>query len=187
MLNSVVKFAVVLLVPVLFLSCKDDVLPKPKSHLRLDYPAPKYELFNTACPYAFNYNSLGVIKHEGDCNYRIEYPLMKATVYLNYKKVDNNIEALLKDAQKLTYGHVVKADEIISQPFLNPDQKVYGMFYEVGGNAASPTQFYATDSTRNFVLGSVYFYAKPNFDSIFPAADYIRHDVKNLMETLRWK
>ena len=32
------------------------------------------------------------------------------------------------DAQKLTYDHVVKADDILEQPFINNKKKVYGMF-----------------------------------------------------------
>ena len=71
--------------------------------------------------------------------------------------------------------------------FINVKKKVYGMFYEVGGNAATNAQFYATDSTKNFIVGSVYFYAKPNFDSIMPAASYIKNDVQNLIESLKWK
>jgi len=101
--------------------------------------------------------------------------------------VQSNIDSLLRDAQKLTYKHVIKADNIIEQPYLNPQKKVYGMFYQVGGNAATNTQFYVTDSTRHFVTGSVYFYAKPNFDSIMPAADYIKNDMRRLMETIYWK
>jgi gliding motility-associated lipoprotein GldD len=50
-------------------------------------------------------------------------------------------------------------------------KKVYGMFYQVDGNAATNSQFYATDSTKHFVTGSVYF-MQP--DSIMPAASYIK-------------
>jgi gliding motility-associated lipoprotein GldD len=112
---------------------------------------------------------------------------MKATIYLTYKPVNNNINKLLRDAQKLTYEHVIKADDILEQPFINPDNKVYGMFYQVDGNAATNSQFYVTDSIKHFVTGSVYFYAKPNFDSIMPAASYIKNDMQRLMETMKWK
>jgi gliding motility-associated lipoprotein GldD len=61
------------------------------------------------------------------------------------------------------------------------------MFYQVGGNAATNSQFYATDSKKHFITGSVYFYAKPNFDSIMPAASYIKNDMQRLLETLQWK
>jgi gliding motility-associated lipoprotein GldD len=171
----------------LFSSCKEDVFPKPSSYLRLDYPIAKYANFENECPFTFEMNAEAVIKGEKDCGFTITYPKMKATIYLTYKPVNNNINALLRDAQKLTYEHVIKADDILEQPFLNPSKKVYGMFYQVDGNAATNSQFYATDSTKHFVTGSVYFYAKPNFDSIMPAASYIKNDMQRLIETLKWK
>jgi gliding motility-associated lipoprotein GldD len=132
-------------------------------------------------------NADAIIKGENDCGFTISYPKMKATIYLTYKPVNGDINKLLRDAQKLTYEHVIKADDILEQPFLNPQQKVFGMFYQVDGNAATNSQFYATDSTKHFVTGSVYFYAKPNFDSIMPAASYIKNDMQRLLETLKWK
>ena len=168
-------------------SCKDDVIPKPSSYLRLDYPVATYADFENTCPFTFEMNADAVIKAEKDCGLTITYPKMKATIYLNYQPVKNDINALLKDAQTLTYKHVIKADDILEQPYLNPERKVYGMFYQVDGNAATNSQFYATDSTKHFVQGTVYFYAKPNFDSIMPAASYIKNDMQHLLETIKWK
>lgn len=172
----------------MFTSCKDEVLPKPTANLRLDYPEATYNLFNDpSCPFVFEVNSDGKIKKEAGCNMSIHYPKMKATVFFTFNKVHNNIDSLLRDAQKLTYGHVVKADDIIEQPFINKANNVYGMYYALNGNAATNAQFYLTDSTRYFVNCSVYFYAKPNFDSIMPAASYLRNDMQNMMESFRWK
>lgn len=167
--------------------CKKDVLPKPASQLRLEYPIAEYANFESTCPFTFVMNNDAIIKGQKDCGFTISYPKMKATVYLTYKPVNGNIDKLLRDAQKLTFEHVIKADNISEQPYLNADKKVYGMFYGVSGNAATNSQFYVTDSISHFVTGSVYFYAKPNFDSIMPAADYIRNDMQTLMESLRWK
>ncbi|UOK42901.1 MULTISPECIES: gliding motility lipoprotein GldD [Flavobacterium] len=176
-------------VSLLSVGCQDETVPKPKSHLRLEYPSAKYNAFNFQgnCGYEFEVNEFSKVKTKGDCSMEIQYPKMKATVYLNYKTVNNNIDQLLRDAQKLTYEHVIKADDIAEQPFLNPEHKVYGMFYQVGGNAATNAQFYVTDSTRHFLVGSVYFYAKPNYDSILPAAAYIKNDMRKIMESVRWK
>ncbi|WP_281297575.1 gliding motility lipoprotein GldD [Flavobacterium limnophilum] len=168
-------------------SCKDEVLPKPSSYLRLDYPVAEYVNFENKCPFSFEMNSEAVIKGEKNCGFTITYPKMKATIYLTYKPVNNDINKLLRDAQKLTYEHVIKADDILEQPYLDPSKKVYGMFYQVDGNAATNSQFYVTDSIKHFVTGSVYFYAKPNFDSIMPAASYVKNDMQRLMETLKWK
>jgi gliding motility-associated lipoprotein GldD len=173
--------------PLFMSSCKDDVIPKPSGYLRLDYPMAKYADFENNCPFTFEMNADAFIKGEKDCGFTITYPKMKATIYLTYKPVNNNLIALLKDAQKLTFEHVIKADDILEQPYLNPEKKVYGMFYQVDGNAATNSQFYATDSTKHFLTAAVYFYAKPNFDSIMPAASYIKNDMQRLLETLKWK
>ncbi len=168
-------------------SCKHDVLPKPSGYLTLEYPEADYIQFKNQCPFEFEMNSRAIVKAENECGFTITYPKMKATIYLTYKPVQNNIKILLRDAQKLTYEHVIKADDILEQPFLNSNKKVFGMFYRVNGNAATNSQFYVTDSTKHFVTGSVYFYAKPNFDSIMPAASYVQNDMQRLMETVRWK
>lgn len=170
-----------------FVSCKDETIPKPTGMLRLEYPKPEYANFENSCPFTFDINEEAVISDKGNCSFTITYPKMKATIYLTYKPVKNDIEAHLRDAQKLTYKHTIKADDILEQPFINQKEKVYGMFYKVGGNAATNSQFYVTDSTRHFITGSAYFYAKPNFDSIMPASNYVKNDMQVIMESLRWK
>ncbi|MBE8725405.1 gliding motility lipoprotein GldD [Flavobacterium hungaricum] len=186
MLKKII-FASTMILAIMMVSCKNDVVPKPVSFLRLDYPEAAYMNFENSCPFAFEMNEDAIIKGEKECGFTITYPKMKATIYLTYKPVNGNIDKLLRDAQKLTYEHVIKADDILEQPYINPSKKVYGMFYQVDGNAATNSQFYVTDSTRHFLTGSVYFYAKPNFDSIMPAASYIKNDMQRLMETLKWK
>jgi len=179
-----------LILAVVFLSvfgCKDEVLPKPGGQLRLDYPQAKYFPFEGACPFTFDVNSDAIVKTESSCNLTIEYPKMKATIYMSYKPVQGNVQEFLRDAQTLIYKHVIKADNIIEQPFMNRKDKVYGMFYSVTGNAATNGQFYVTDSTKHFIECSVYFYAKPNYDSIYPAASYVKDDMQMIMETMKWK
>lgn len=169
-------------------SCKDDALPKPASQLRLDYPNPEYGHFKASAYFSFDKNNLAKVKSINENAFELHYPKMKATIYLTYKPVVNgNIDSLLRDAQKLTYEHVIKADDIVTQPYINQDKKVFGMFSEVDGNAATNSQFYLTDSTKNFVTGSMYFYAKPNFDSILPAASYIKNDMRHLIESFQWE
>jgi len=177
------------------LGCNDKPLPKPKAYLRLDYPLPDYKNIALDIPFTFDKNSLAnpitevsVNTSDSSQSVTITYPSLKGTIYLNYKKVrSNNLFDLMRDAQNLTQKHTLKADNIQQTVFENPEHKVYGMFYEVDGNAASQSQFYATDSTNHFVSGSLYFYVKPNFDSIYPAAVYLKQDIKRIMESLIWK
>lgn len=184
-ISSSLLFAFAFLV--LMTSCKDELLPKPSCQLRLDYPIAEYALYSSDCPFEFELNDEAILKKDKNCGFSIQYPKMKATVYLTYKPVNDKLDLLLRDAQKLTYEHVIKADDILEQPYINSDKKVFGMFYHVNGNAATNAQFYATDSISNFVTGSVYFYAKPKFDSIMPAASYIKNDMQRLLETISWK
>ncbi|MCG2610906.1 gliding motility lipoprotein GldD [Flavobacterium sp. SM15] len=184
------SFVFAIVAAVALTACKKEVTPKPKGQLRLDYTSAKYSSFSNIspnCSFTFDLNENSKVKMKQDCSMEIVYPSMKATIYLNYKPVRGNVNQLLQDAQKLTYEHVVKADDIAEQPFLNPASKVYGMFYQVGGNAATNAQFYVTDSVKHFVVGSMYFYAKPNYDSVLPAAAYIKNDMRKIMETIKWK
>ena len=88
-------FAIVLLL-VSANSCKDEVLPKPASQLRLDYPVANYVKFSNDCPFEFEMNEDAIITQDKNCDFSIKYPKMKATIYLNYKTVDNNLNDLLK-------------------------------------------------------------------------------------------
>lgn len=181
------SWLICLVVLMVMMSCKDEVLPKPNAMLRLEYPEASYAESNINCAYTFDKNIQATVKENRDCSLVLDYPAMKGSVYITYKPIQNNLKTLLIDAQKLSYEHVVKADNIVEQPFINEEDQVFGMFYEVSGNAASQSQFYVTDSTDHFVTGSLYFYAKPNYDSILPAAVYLQRDIRRVMESLRWK
>ena len=43
-------------------SCKKEVLPKPSSQLRLDYPSAQYAHFENDCPFTFDINAAAIIK-----------------------------------------------------------------------------------------------------------------------------
>lgn len=174
----------------IFISCKDEVLPKPKAFLDLEFPTAEYVETNLDCPYSFEYNATArIVKSKGavPCWINLNYPKLNASVFITYQKVDKNLDSLLMDSQKLPLQHTIKADFIEGDVYVNPEHKSYGMFYEIDGNAASQAQFYITDSVNHFMTGSLYFNQKPNFDSIMPAASYIKSDIKRLMESLKWQ
>ena len=182
------RFFLVLLGFLFLTSCGEDTIVKPNALLALEYPVGEYKKLETDCPYAFLENTNAQIKKQKGCGLNIYYPNMKASVFITYQKVkDSNLTGLLYDAQKLAYGHNIKANSIPEQPFVNPDNNTYGMLYMINGDAASQSQFYITDSTKHFVTGALYFEAKPNFDSIYPAVMYLRNDMRTMMETMEWK
>jgi gliding motility-associated lipoprotein GldD len=179
----------VLLIFIGISSCNDKkVLPKPSGQLALDFPKGNYvNSDHMNCPFSFEVNQLARVLSKSDCSMKIEYPGMDATVYLNYRPVQNNLRQLLLDGQKLSYEHNQKADVIADFPFVNKLNNTYGMMYEIEGDAASNAQFYVTDSTKHFLTASLYFYTQPNYDSILPAVDYVKSDMVKMMETLEWK
>ena len=168
------------------LACQGPILPKPKALLRLEYPDARQIPMETG-HFSITRNVLSKIRNQDDNSFTLDYPTMRASVFITYKKVGDDLDKLLADAQKLSYEHVVKADGIYEEQVENREHRVYGMYYEVQGNAASQSQFYLTDSTGHFVTGSLYFYAKPNYDSILPAAAYLQNDIRKLIESWRWK
>lgn len=182
---------------ILFVSCGDNYVPKPKAFLRLDYPKAQYKTINENLPFTFEKNHLATNIRFKKLNattesygINIEYSTLKGTIFLTYKAINGDEKLLteyLRDAQKFTLEHTIKADEIPVFPYENKERKVYGVFSEVKGNVASPAQFYVTDSVNHFLIGSLYFYAKPNYDSILPAANYLQNDMVQIMESLRWK
>lgn len=173
---------------IICVSCNDEVTVKPAAKLRLEYPFPDYKRVDPGCNFTFEMNENAVLAKKNNCDLNIQYDRMKATIYLTYQQVrTSNLDSLLQDAQRLAYDHTIKANSIPAYPFVNPDSKVYGMFYMIDGNAATQAEFYVTDSINHFLNGAVYFKAKPNYDSIFPAAEYLREDIRRIMETIIWE
>lgn len=171
----------------LLLSCEEEFTVKPKAMLHLQYPEPVYNPIDLGCPFSFEINSLANLEKKQNCWVNLRYPKLKATLHLTYREVNNNLDSLLFDAQKLTYDHTIKAATIYEQPRVDSLNDVYGMLYMINGNAATSTQFYVTDSLNHFITGSLYFRSKPNFDSILPAISYLRGDVRRIMESIKWK
>ena len=173
------------------ISCGDEAQPKPDAYLALEYPSAVYSDYpNENCPYSFEKNRIAVVTPSrvgNECWINLEYPDLKGTIFITYQRVRNNLDSLLTDAQKLPLQHTIKADAIEGSVYTNDFHRTYGMFYQVSGNAASQAQFYLTDSLNHFLTGSVYFEAQPNFDSILPAAAYLKNDIRHLMETVEWK
>lgn len=169
-------------------ACADDPQPRPKAFLALDYPEAQYDTLDINCPFTFEYNELAEVERAANpCWINLNYKGLQGTIFITYKSINNNLEALLRDAQKLPLQHTIKADAIEGDIYTNSYRNTYGMFYEVSGDAASQAQFYITDSTRHFLTGSVYFEALPNYDSLLPAAEYLKADIRHLMETVTWK
>ncbi len=180
---------ITLFVPVSFFYCTNKYTPKPLGYYRIDFPEKEYVEYTSDCPFEFQYPKYGKIEYtqQEPCWFNIAFPKYKGKIHLSYKQVENNLNLLTEDTRKLTYKHTIKAEAIQEKNFSNANNNVYGILYEVKGNAASSVQFYLTDSTNHFLRGSLYFDAQPNKDSLAPVIDFFKEDIVHIMETISWK
>jgi gliding motility-associated lipoprotein GldD len=179
---------------VLFISsCGEPTTPKPRGYFRVDYPEKEYRLFDsTGFPYRFMYPVYGrVIDDDSRIAEKywvnVDFPSYKARFHISYKPAKGRLDSLLEDSRTLAYKHALKAESISEMFFSNPEAKVYGLLYNIKGNAASSWQFYVTDSVNHFLRGALYFAVSPNKDSLAPSVEFFGKDLVELVETIEWK
>ncbi len=193
---------VLLLVSVFLLlqSCRPETYtPKPRGYARTAFPEHAYQTFNEpGFPYTFEYPVYGrVIKdtlffgHAPENPYwiNIDFPEIGGTIYMSYKPItrQNSLAHLIEDAHEMSFmAHSKRADYIGNDVFQYDDRRVFGIVYEVGGNAASAHQFVVTDSVKHFIRGALYFDVTPNADSLKPANDFLKKDIHHMLQTFRW-
>lgn len=185
---------VVILITILLVSlgaCHPHFTPKPRGYFRIDLPKKNYSLYQATCPFSFEYPAYSeVVKdpdaHAEPCWLNININSLNARIHLSYKPVNKNLGELIEDSRTLAYKHTAKADAINETVIVRPKDKVYCVLYDIKGNAASSVQFFATDSTSHFIRGALYFETSPNADSLAPLIDFIRQDIVNLINTLKW-
>ena len=174
-----------------FLGCREMIVPKPKAFLNLTYPDAIYQKTTLDLPFKFDKNKLAVVEgiqnKESSQSLNLNYPLIKAKLYLSYHPLNENLSRYVSETEFTTKNHAKVAHEVTEQKFENFRTNVFGKMYEFTGPVASQCQFYVTDSSQHFLIGSLYFKVKPNYDSILPAVHYLQKDMIRLVESLEWK
>lgn len=182
----------VIVLLILLFSCKQEYIPKPYGYFRIGFPEKKYVGYSSECPFSFEYPVYSHIEksntESGDpCFMNVVFPGFNAKIHLSYKKIEGNLREISEECYSFVYKHSVKADAIEESVYTNSENRVFGILYSIKGNAASNIQFYATDSTGNFLRGALYFGVRPNSDSLAPVIEFIGNDIVNIIETLKWK
>lgn len=178
-------------------SCNSSYTIKQKGYYKIDFPEHKYRIFDRPeYPYTFEYPVYGTVvqdtsffedKPENPYWVNIDFPQFNGKIYISYKDVRRNqFDKLINDAFNLTYKHTTKATGIMDSLMLTP-KGITGVFFKVGGNAATANQFFVTDSVNHFLRGALYFDATPNEDSLGIVNDFLQVDMKHLINTLQWK
>lgn len=195
------KFLPLIIVFLFVISCRPEThTPKPRGYYHIDLPKHSYQSFDSSgFPYAFEYPEYADIiynptfygeKPENPYWINIDFPSIGGKIYLSYKPIntDKNLFTLNEDMYRMTFtAHDKKADYIEDYYFKDTVRDVYGIFYNVSGDAASAYQFYATDSTSHFIRGALYFDVAPNADSLQPLNDFLKDDINHMLKTLEWK
>lgn len=189
----------ILIVFILFTGCRQHYTPKPRGYFRIDFPEKTYSTLQGNYPYSFDVADYAVIqkdeKNPGKQDWiNVSVPANKAQLHISFYDLNASVKPkneilyeLMEETRELAYKHSVKASAIDEQIFINPGRKVFGTIYNIKGNAASPMQFFLTDSTSHFLRGALYIREVPNIDSLRPVINFLEPDVIHLIETTSWK
>ena len=171
-----------------------DYTPKPKGYNRIDLPPHRYQQLTADHPYTFEYSREAVVKR--DSSYlaqphwlNIYYPKLNANVQITYMDVQRDrklYNKMMEDARKLTGKHQIKATAIDERIILTPNGMRASVF-ELQGEVPSQFQFYTTDSTKHFLRGALYFRTATENDSLAPVIEYVKLDMIQMLNTLRYK
>lgn len=186
-----------LTVSILYISsCNSDYTLRRKGYFKIDFPRHEYKQFNMpGYPYTFEYPVYASVVQDtslfadNDTPYwiNIDFPRFNGKIYISYKEVNKtNFNKLVNDAFTMTYKHSSKATEI-QDSLMKTEAGLTGVWFTVGGNAATARQFFITDSVKHFLRGALYFDTTPNEDSLNIVNDFLQEDMKHLINTLKWK
>lgn len=197
------------------LSCNSPYTSKKKGYFKIDFPERKYTKFEEkGFPFSFEYPAYARIVK--DSTYfdqdtlnpfwiNIDFPRFGGRIFLSYKAIGgkstykikqpdgsyrdsigvNVFDYMVNDAFKLTNKNEVLASSIKDSLF-HTTNGITGVFFRVGGNAATAKQFFMSDTTKNFFRGALYFDVTPNADSLKPVHDFLQQDIDHLINTFRW-
>jgi gliding motility-associated lipoprotein GldD len=210
------KFLIVMVTGLLLYSCNSTYTSKKKGYFNIDFPERKYITFNDPeVPYTFEYPAYAKIVKDStyfDNNpenpywRNIDFPQFNARIFLSYKSIGgkalykvkkpdgtyrdslgiNYFDKMVNDAYNLTNKNEAVATSITDSVFTTPNG-ITGIYFKVGGNAATARQFFVSDTSANFLRGALYFDTTPNADSLKPVQDFLQKDIEHLINTFRWK
>lgn len=169
-------------------------VPKPYGHPHILLPDHAYTPLAANFPYSFEVSTHAVIEPDASALaepywINIHYPAFEATIQLTYKPVKNNRKLLrtyLEDSYKLSMKHQVRAYAIDSE-VVQISHGIKATLITIEGQVPTPFQFYTTDDTNHFLRGALYFPTALENDYRAPIIDFIKVDIRHMLETLQWK
>ncbi|MGB8194643.1 MAG: hypothetical protein WCF67_22110 [Chitinophagaceae bacterium] len=182
---------------IFFTACNSDYMPKQRGYFQIPLPEHKYQVFDQpGYPYTFEYPVYAKVlkdstffedKPENPYWINIDFPQFNSRIYISYKQVGTQtFDKLRDDSYKMTYKHTLKATSI-EDSLMETPQGITGVFFNVGGNAATGRQFFLTDTSKHFLRGALYFDATPNEDSLSIVNAFLEKDMQHMINSFRWK
>jgi gliding motility-associated lipoprotein GldD len=197
-------------------ACNAPYVSKKRGYYHIELPERKYQIFDEpGLPYSFEYPVYARIVQ--DTTYfdnnpenafwrNIDFPQFNGRIFLSYKVIGgkamykvrlpngnykdsfgvNVFDRMVADAFTLTNKNDVVSNSIKDSLIKTPNG-ISGVFFKVGGNAATAKQFFLTDTVKHFIRGALYFDATPNADSLKPVQDFLQADMDHIISTFKWK
>jgi hypothetical protein len=199
-----------------FVACNAPYVSKKRGYYTISLPQRSYQKFDEpGFPYSFEYPLYAAIIQDStyfdnnpENSYwrNIDFPQFNARIFLSYKEIGgkalykikqangqykdssgiNNFDKMVADAFTLTNKNNVVSSSI-SDSLIRTPNAISGVFFKVGGNAATAKQFFLSDSIKNFIRGALYFDVTPNADSLKPVQDFLQADMDHIINTFKWK
>lgn len=183
----------------LFSSCDSSELPFPKQrgYPRIEFPVGRnIDFKNSSLPFQFQYpdyfqitrdSSLIVDQKVKDYWFNLQLSPLNSSIHFSYYPItgENQLEKLVNDAFKMAHFHNKKANYIEELP-INISSDITGIEFFIKGPAATPYQFYLTDSKKHFIRGVFYVKAQVNVDSLAPIHTFMIQDIQKIIGGFSW-
>ena len=185
------KTVFVILLSLAAVSCQE-YTPKPKAYPRIERQLSGTDVYESN-NFSFEHNNEAYIvpvasDSKSETAFNILYPRYNATIYCTGLTIDRqSLNRAIDDSYRFAYSHSSKASGIDRELYENEHTGTYATIYRIDGEVATPLQFFVTDSTTNFLRGSLYYDREVVTDSVAPVTEFIHKDIVHLIETLEWK
>jgi len=189
---------ILLLLIILSLSCSSDYSPKPKGYYHIEFPDPAYNEFSGNQFFKFSISNQTIVeelketpegmKEKNGTGFNLNYPRLNAKIYCSHFRINkSDFPVFMEESRMMVYDREKRASGVKETEYNHPEQKVFGLVYEIQGDAISPIQFVVSDSIGSFFRGALFFNTYYNKDSIAPVLAYINNDIQVLIESFQWK
>lgn len=188
--------------PFFLARCTEDIppVPLPRSYPRVAYPERAYlPLGAEYCDFTFERPASSRVVREttffdeapaDPCWFDLQLaPALNGSIHFSYYPVRSYTqwEELRDEAFELVGVHNQRASDIREIVIHRDTADVHGIAFDIAGPAASPFQFFLTDTTDHFLRGALYFDTRVDPDSLAPVVSYVKEDIFRIVESLEWR